>query len=674
KSALNGNIEDGYSNLGTGSFNQWFHRDLDMNIVKELKDLTYPGVGGPLLNSWNIMNPTAYDPANPHSMFQSHYWYNMYAFQDLNTNINQRDRLYGSIYLTYKVNNDLKFTGTYRKNQNTTFSEGKTYSILERSGGSTGTKAFYSAANTYSNQEHYEFVANYNKMIKDFSIAALAGTDIFSEHSNSNSANTNNGLAIPDLFTVTNSVDAPSIGRGLSQNKYRAIFATANVGYKNFLFLDGTIRNDWFSTLPVKNNDVLSKSVGASFVFSEILPASIKGSWLSEAKLRASWGQIPQSIDPYLYPGASYGVNTLKWNGNLLMNTPDRLVDEEIHGAVQSAKEIGLDLKMFNRRLNISATLWDKSEDGFPLSVGINATSGFSSVLTNIGKINKKGIELQLGADPIRLPNFTWNVSATYSRMYNNKIIEISDKYGIKTLNADDGISFGLPRGVHRQGEQWGQLFGNGWLTNDAGVPILDANGLYQQKPGGKSFGSILPKYFGGIQNSFTIFNMFDVNANIDYSIGGKFSSLSNMWGSYSGLTARTATINDKGMSVRDAVADGGGVRVDGVDAANKPVTFYVPAQTYYSNFQSRSIWDPYVYDLTFVKLREVSVAYRIPVKKLGMQKFLQSATFSIIARNPLIIYAKTKDFDPAEIATVSGENAQLPSSRGVGFNLRIGF
>ena len=679
KQVLNGNIADGYSNLGSGAFNQWFHRNVDMNIMKELKDVTTPGVGGPLLNSWNHNNPTSYDPADPHGMFQSHYWYNMFSYADAETSLNQRDRLYGNISLTYKVNNDLKFTGTYRKQQNNFFTENKTYSILERSGGSTGVRNAYSTISSYSNRENYEFVGSYVKQIKDISISANVGSDIFVAKIKSLNANTNNGLSIPDLFVINNSVDAPTINNPdvstiLEREGYRAIFGTATLGYKNLIFLNGTLRNDWFSTLPTQNNDVLSKSIGASFVFSDLLPASVKGSWLSEAKLRASWGEVPQSLRPYNYPGAAYGVQPFKWNGNLLMSTPDQLVDETISGAVQASKEIGLDLKFFNRRLTTSVTLWDKSEVGVPRSVGINAASGLSSILTNIGRINAKGLEVQIGADPFRSPNFTWNISATYANLLNNKVVEISEKYGINSITAAT-ITFGLPAMVHRTGEQWGTLYGTGMLRNADGVPILSATGYPQVDPAGPiTYGTVTPKHTGGLQNSFTLFNMIDINANIDYSIGGKFSSLSNMWGSYSGLTARTATLNDKGMSIRDAVADGGGIRVDGVNATGEPVTYYLPAQTYFANFYNNKIWDPYVYDLTFVKLREVAIGYRIPVKKIGLQKFIQNASFSIIARNPLIIYAKTKDFDPSEVSGSAGENSQLPATRGVGFNLRIGF
>jgi len=674
KQVLNGNIEDGYSNLGTGAFNQWFHRNLDMGIMKELKDLTVPGAapGRDILASWNHFNPTAYDPANTFGFYGNHYWFNPYSYQDYNTNENQRDRLYGNVSLTYKVNNDLKFTATYRKQQNTTFSEGKTYDILQRSGQSIGAFNGYSTANTYSNIENYEGVGNYVKKIKDFSLALTAGVDIRRQRSNSNSANTNNGLSIPDLFTVNNSVNPPSIGNGRSKEGWNALFSHATVGYKNYIFLDATVRNDWFSTLPEDNNSVLSKSFGASFVFSDLLPANIKGSWLSEGKLRASWGEVPEQLAAYQYPGLAYGVNAQKLFGNLLMQYPDGIVDPTISGAVKIQKEIGVDFKFLNRRLTVSGTLWDKTESGLPRNVAINAYSGLSSVLTNVGKIKMKGLEVQVGGDPIRSTNFSWNISATYANLLDNEIVEISDKYGINTITAAS-ITFGLPGMVHHKGQQWGQLYGSGMKVNADGVPILDASGLYQTQAG-VYYGSVNPKHTGGIQNNFTIFNMFDVSANIDWQIGGKFSSLSNMWGSYSGLTARTATVNDKGMSIRDAVADGGGVRVDGVSEAGQPVTFYVPAQTYFSNFYSRSIWTPYVYDLTFVKLREVSIGYRIPVKKLGLDKFVQSASFSLIARNPVLIYAKTKDFDPSEVSGSAGETAQLPGTRGLGFNLRIGF
>jgi len=189
-----------------------------------------------------------------------------------------------------------------------------------------------------------------------------------------------------------------------------------------------------------------------------------------------------------------------------------------------------------------------------------------------------------------------------------------------------------------------------------------------------KYFGSVLPDFTGGIQNQFTIFKDFTLNVNIDFQVGGKFVSLSQQWGSFSGLTARTATVNDKGNPIRDAVADGGGVHVEGVNADGQPVDYYVEAQDYFHNNYYNKTFDDYIYDLTFVKLREVSFGYNIPLNKIGLEKYLQRANLSIVARNPLLIYAKTKDFDPSEISAVVGESGQFPGTRGLGFNLTVGF
>ena len=188
------------------------------------------------------------------------------------------------------------------------------------------------------------------------------------------------------------------------------------------------------------------------------------------------------------------------------------------------------------------------------------------------------------------------------------------------------------------------------------------------------NYGSVLPRYTGGVQNTLTLFKNFVIGVNIDYSSGGKFFSLSNFWGDFSGLTSRTAGLNDKGNSVRDAVEDGGGVHAIGVDDTGKDYDVYVDAKTYYSQFYSSKISENNVYDLTFVKLRELSLGYKLPVERMGIGKYIKGATVSIIGRNLMLLYSKTKDFDPSEISGVQGENGQFPGTRSIGANLKLNF
>ena len=149
---------------------------------------------------------------------------------------------------------------------------------------------------------------------------------------------------------------------------------------------------------------------------------------------------------------------------------------------------------------------------------------------------------------------------------------------------------------------------------------------------------------------------------------------MSDFGGTFSGLTARTAVLNDKGNSVRDAVADGGGVHVFGVDNTGKAVDYYVWGQTYFHQFRNANIAENSIYDLSFVKLREFSLGYKLPVERMGLSRYVKNATFSVIARNPYLLWAKSRDFDPSEISGVQGEDGQFPGTRSIGVNLKLGF
>ncbi|MBL0325163.1 MAG: SusC/RagA family TonB-linked outer membrane protein [Cytophagaceae bacterium] len=675
-----GQIDDGYSSQSTGSFNQWFHRDLDMGIMKELKDLRTPEGW---YASWNKANPNSFDPANTRAFYAGNYWYNFYSFYDMMSLVNSRDRLFGDIALKYKINKDISVKATYRKQQTTTWYEDKYSSDLKESATQTTGNCpecfgYYGTGNLYSNRENLELIGTYNKKIGAISVDGFVGTDFFKWTYKANEGNTNQGLSVPNLYTLANSVNSASIFNSRTNEAYNAIFAKASVGYKNFFFLDGTVRKDWFSTLNPENNGVISKSLGFSFVFSDFIKESLP--WMSLGKIRGSWGEIPKALGTsnetfgaYRYPGMAYGVGQFKWGSNFLMGTPDQVVDPNIAGSVASQKEIGLDLEFLKGKYGLSFTYWDGSEIGFPYALTVNGASGFSSVLTNIGKIAKQGIELKLNAEVLNIKNFKWNVIATYADLIKNDVVELSKEYEV-TQTSSQGDVWGstMPYLLHQEGRRWGQIFGNG-AKRINGVPVVNSDGTFVNDPN-VNFGSVVPRYTGGLQNSFSIFKNFIVNANIDYQFGGKFVSLSNMWGSYSGLTAQTATVNDKGNPIRDAVADGGGVHVSGVNAEGKPVDYYVEGQDYFHGLYNNKIFDSFVYDLTFVKLRELSVGYGLPVNKLGLSKYVNNVTLSVVSRNPFLIYAKTKDFDPSEISATVGETAQLPGTRSLGVNLRIGF
>jgi TonB-linked SusC/RagA family outer membrane protein len=686
----NSESDDGYSNSTSGSFNQWFHRELDMGIMKELKDLRSPqGV----LGAWNVSNPDTYDPAHPENFYKGNYWFNPYTYFDYVKSFDNRDRLFGDLALTYKINSNLKVKGTYRRQQvnadgyniyPTEFEQSGTQISFNPYGETSaeGSLASYQTSQEFAVRQNYEGLISFNKKIKNFGININTGFDILKSSRRVFAANTSGGLSLPGVYSLANSVKEirnSSVTLGskqletITEFRRRGIFVSGDLGYKNFAFIEGSYRRDFSSAEP-QGNFIDTKSIGASFIFSDFIKDK---SILSYGKIRASYGQILNTLNAYdlgTYYVISGGVGA-----NPTQSEPNSLVDPKLRGSANSEKELGIEMRFLKNRVGITGTYYDRTNKDFPVLITTSGTTGYTGIRTNAGELKKTGIELQFFAQPFKLDNFTWDFNTVYAKYLKNEIVSIAADGSIKRLTSGGGAfspnTGGSTRAaytVSEVGQKWGQLHGTG-IKRINGVPVVKADGTYESEQD-VNYGSILPDYTGGFQNTFTIFKNFVLNVNIDYSYGGKYFSLSDYWGSVSGLTAKTASLNDRGNSIRDAVADGGGVHVVGVDATNKPVDMYIDAKTYYNQYPSSNISENSVYDLTFVKLRELSLGYKIPMTNLGIGKFFKYATVSIISRNPFLIYAKTRDFDPSEIANVAGEDGQFPGTRSLGINVKLGF
>jgi TonB-linked SusC/RagA family outer membrane protein len=665
-SKTTGQFDDNYGNQSTGSFNSWFHRNIDMDILRELRGLTSPEG---YLASWNHNNPGDYLKADGARQFYAgNYWYNFYSFFDNISHVTNRQRLMGDINLTYKLNDHFRVSGFLRRNENQSNYENRDFYVLEQSGTQTGHFNSYATGLSTYTEDNYEGLATYSNNFGQISFEANAGANIRIDRFKRADGATSNGLNVPDLFRVDNSKVQVSPSEFRSLKEVRSLYARGSFGFKDMLYLDWSARNDWSSALPADNNSYFYPSIGTSFVFSELTRKSLP--FLSFGKIRGSWAQVGSDLDPYRL-GLNYPIGANQWNGNFTMNTPDQITAPNIQPSLSSAYEFGLDLKFFKSRLGFSATYFNESKVNEILAIPVSSASGFTSQLVNAGQIDRRGIELQLDAKPIAGKNLSWDVSLNFSSI-DNEVVELTEGITAQQVAAS---TFSTRTGVVQMnvvGEKWGQLRGGAIKRDAQGRPIVGADGLFTAVPN-TYLGSVLPNFFGGMFSSLNYKNLV-FNFSLDFSQGGKYFSLSDSWGVFSGIFERTAATNDKGKNVRDDVADGGGVRVDGVNAAGEAVTVYVPSQSYYQQFYNRRISEPFIYDLTFVKLRELSLGYNIPVKKMGLNKYIQRATVSLTARNPWLIYAKNRDFDPSELKESYGENGQFPGTRSIGFNVKLGF
>jgi hypothetical protein len=332
-----------------------------------------------------------------------------------------------------------------------------------------------------------------------------------------------------------------------------------------------------------------------------------------------------------------------------------------------------MELRFFKSKVGFTATYWDGSEKNIPYPISISSYSGFSSKYLNIGQISRRGLDFSLNLKLFTSPSLSWELNALFSHLLKDQVVKIAPGINSFVVQALFYNGWGgTPVMVDAEGKPWGELFGSG-MKMYKGLPLLNTDGSYVPDPQ-KYFGSVLPRYTGGVQNSFKILKNITLNVNIDYQFGGKFFSLSEMWSTYSGVSAQTAGHNDKGNPIRDPAAEGGGVHVKGYDATTqKPVDYYIDAQTYFHNFVNLQIYDPFIYSLSYVKLRELRIGYNIPVKKIGEPgKHIQGINVSLVTQNLWLIYPGGKGFDPSEISDVSGETGQFPSVRSWGMNISV--
>ncbi|HEY0740117.1 MAG TPA: SusC/RagA family TonB-linked outer membrane protein [Chryseosolibacter sp.] len=687
---IHGEFDDGYSNQSTGSFNQWFHRNLDMKILKELQYAKSPE--GRLI-SWNHQNPNYYvadsdgdGVINGDKFYRGYYWYNHFAYMNLIDYESTQNRLFGDVNVALNLTDRLKVQGFYRKNQRNFFNENKRPSILpysfyvENRPTSQPQWDFYGTNQTFFKEDNLEGIITYNTSIGDnIKIDLLGGGNLRMEEFKQLFMNTTDGLVVPDLYTINNSKSTFGYGNFRAQKQVRSLYARANFGFKETFFLDVTGRNDWSSTLPSANNSYFYPSVGATFIFSELTESALPV--LSFGKLSASYAQTGTDAYPY-FTKQVYGNAANTYNGNLLSGTPDQQVDPNIKPALSSALEFGLDVKFLEDRLGLQLTYFDESKRDEIIPVPVSGASGFGTKLINAGQIDRQVFEVSLMATPVKTGNLTWDITLNWAKT-DAQVVKLAP--GVSAIPArtvpnvvgtteNAAATFGVGSTFHVEGERWGQMRGVSIQRNADGVPILDADGLYIPTESPVNFGSVLPDFTGGVINNIGYKN-FNLQFNVDFQKGGKFFSLSDMWGTFSGLTQRTAGLNDLGNPIRDAVEDGGGVHVTGVDENGEVVDMYVPAQDYYHQFYFGSIADPHILDLSYVKLREVSLSYNIPVKSIGsLGNVFTSASIGVVGRNLWLINGSESDFDPSEVSATFGENGQLPSVRSYGFNIKLGF
>ncbi|WP_116107224.1 SusC/RagA family TonB-linked outer membrane protein [Lewinella sp. IMCC34191] len=643
----------------------WFGRQIEMN---SLRDYWQPGQEN--IQQFNY-NYNWHD--NP--------YFTMYE----NTNAFDENRLLGNVNATYDFTDELQLMVRYGLD---------TYDELRTGRRAWSTQRFprgqYREDNIFFQERNADFLLTYAPQIGEtFTATISAGGNQMTQERRFRRTSANE-LAVPGVYSFNNAAIPLVNNQYNSRRRINSLYATANLGFRNFLYLDLSARNDWSSTLPAANNSYFYPSASLSAVLSEVIdfPAAV-----SFAKLRAGYGQVGADTDPYRLLGYfqfssnTYGGQLLGTEDNLLANAnlkPERL----------NTLEFGADLRFLRGRLGLDLTWYNNVSRDQILQVPVSQASGYGARYFNAGEIESKGVELLLTGEPVSRGNFDWRVNLNFTRA-RSTVNELAP--GIESYQ----LSSNYLTVLARPGERMGDVYGTGFVlidteTNervtvddvadikDTYAHLYDANGFPVRDPNLRRLGNYNPDFQLGLNNDFRIGNI-DFGFLWDWSQGGVIMSRTLLIGGTSGMMAETAEYD---RETTDFI--GGTTRVTGVSELDRNGVVATADGTYVPNTTALSARDFYwshfnrdnetvgMYDATFLKLREARIGYNLPrewVSGIGAQRI----RLSLIGRN-LLLFTENPHFDPEVFSYGGGgivpgvEDMATPSSRSFGFNLNVVF
>ena len=573
-----------------------------------------------------------------------------------------KNRFIGQASIAYKLLSNLVFKGTVSQDfYNYNFTDiVPTGTLYVPQGQYQGIKSDVAETNSL-------LTGTYTTRIgKDLGLTILGGANS-RKYQNSQLTLNGAGFTIPYFYSFAN-VSSASTTPYTSHIATNSLFGSVDLDFKSLFFLTFTNREDWFSTLSMQHNHIYYPSVGGSFILSDAvkLPAVF-----NLAKLRASWAQVGGG-EPNPY-AINLSYSNVPSSGQPLLNvTPDPsagnnvISNPNLKPYTSTTIEGGLELSLLKSRLGLDLTVYDRKTTNDIVNTAISTTSGYSNAILNIGELDNKGVEVLLTGKPVQTDNFSWTVS--YNVAYNqNKVIRLSP--GLNSIQLAQSVN-GWAFLDNIVGKPFATLVGTSMLKDTKGNTIFSTSSGEPVVGPLKPLGSSVAPTTMGLTNEFR-YKRFAFSFLLDGKFGNKVFSLFEVYATRLGKLKSTLPGRANGLTVKGVDQTGGSYTNTYVINPASGLSL----SSYYDNYKTYS--NLFLHDGSFVKLRQVLLSYNIPVNKIGFAKF-QSASISFVARNLLILYRQTKNFDPEQSFTNSSsqgfESIGLPNTRSYGLNLGVKF
>jgi TonB-linked SusC/RagA family outer membrane protein len=618
--------------------------------------------------------------ANPNGYYNE-YYANPYYTKDNNRQQIRNDNFTGKLELNWKPIDVLSFTG--RVGISTTNQSYKSYVnkfVLDPYTASIGTSSLkrnnipgsVEDGSSYATTLITDFLGTYKKQYNDLNVAFTVGTQLRNNNDNAQTL-TATGLIQRDLFNAAQRY-TPNTGGAQSNNTRRQIgvYGDLNLGYKDYLTLHATGRNDWTSVLARDNRSFFYPAVDVAFVPTNAFESLKNSSVLSSLKVRASLSRVGQAnigayaVTPAYGQAAGYPFST--GPGYRISN---RLVAPSLKPEITKAFETGVDADLYNGRISTSLTYYTTSTSNQTVPTGVSNATGFTQFLTNTGIVDNNGVEATVNFVPVKtLSGFQWSVGGNYT-YNNNKVVEISSDLNQVQLNTGgDAQTFAAT------GMVYPVLFGSDYLRDDQGRVIVDrTTGYPSANPSQVYLGNTNPKHRLGLNTEFRYKNI-RLYALAEYR--GGFVIYNNGANAYdfSGASERTVYYNrERFVFPNSSYLD----PATGQYVANTNVTVADGGAGFFAdNNRNRAIASNYIYNGASWKLREVSISYDLPKSLLAKQKYIKGATISVQGRNLALWLPKSNIYTDPEFNFSDGNAigittlGQTPPTRFFGATLSV--
>jgi len=623
----------------------WFGRQVD---IEALRDYSRGGA-------------TNGGPSNAEFNWNYSYHNNPFWQQEKNPQLDDRDRLIGSVALNYRVLEGVHAqlrTGSdiYR------FGVQQLYGERSQSYGDWAYAGAFRFLNDYRNDNNTDLTLSANRRLTDWlETNVVAGGNLRREYFNTNSQQTP-GIVVPEVYNPSNAAIAPTVTQQVQRRHVQGVYGSAAFTINGWWTIEGTARNDWSSTLPAGENSYFYPSVNTSVVLTDAFP-NLQGGILTSLKVRAASARVGSDAPVYSLAPVFLGESN-RFGTQPQYRLDPTLANAELKPEITRSDEIGAEVTLLDNRVTLDASVYKKSTRDQIFDVEISGASGFNRKWINAGEISNKGIEALLSVNVFQNPTgFTWTTTFNFAKN-RSKVVDLAP--GVDAILLGSG-GFGDVRVEARRGEPYGAIRGYKFRRDSAtGQLLIGNNGRPLREANLSTLGTVQPDWTGGWGNQFS-FGNFSFNTLLDIKVGGKLYSVTQMFGEYAGVL-------ESSLRGREEDWDSPGIVVPGLNVnTRQPNTVNITAERYFHGLFGFT--ENYVYDAGYVKLRELRLTYALPGNWANRILGARAASIAFTGRN-LVTWKDVPNIDP-EFAYSSRNDQGIevnmsPNPRSFGMNLRL--